>query len=599
MLQSKTRIILLIAWGAVAFLPTERSLLCAMELSLPASVAGAPGSADLLHAVAVEPAAIVLAFRGSGGTLSLFKLAAIWLVFLAWVATADWVNRDGQLTRQNYNVWNGVVCITFLVVLLISLGPFGIPFAVAIVILLVAYAAPTVVYICVRNGNVASHEQVLTPDHLRHLLTGKEKLASYEKGAAVDLAAQGGESERDDSANLLLARQSPGYVTLKDLLADLVHERGDAVMLDRRADSVAVRYQVDGIWHNNEARDPETGEFLIGVMKTLSSLDQNERRKKQTGTFGAKMDAGKFTCRVTCQGTEAGERVVVKLDEGKHSFETLESLGMRSKMRERFLEMIGGDRGFVLFSSLPSGGLTTTVDVSLEETDRLLRNFVAIEDVAKPELEVQNVEVTTYHRAGGEAPATVLPKLLRTYPDVIVVRDLFDAETVKILCAQVEENRLIFASNHGKNAADALLRVLALKVPPRELAGAITAVLYVRLVRKLCPTCRVGYEPTPDLLKKLGIPAGRVEALYREPNPDEVDKVCAECGGIGYLGRTGMFELLVADDGVRQALVKTPKVDLVKKAARAAGMRSLQEEGIVLVAKGITSLPELMRVLKQ
>jgi len=575
-------------------------MLQAMGLPLPLSTMGVPASGDLLPIVATEsPRVILLAFRGSGGYLSLLKLASIWLVFVAWVATADWINRDGQLTRQNYNVWNLVFCMTFLVVLLIVLGPFGIPFVAAIAILLVAYAAPAVAYVYVRNGNVPSHEQVLTPDHLRHLLTGKEKQAAYEKGAAVDLAAEGGSSDRDDAANLLLARQSPGYVALKDLLADLVHERGDAVMLDSRPDSVAVRYQVDGIWHNNEARDPETGELLIDVIKTLAALDRNERRKKQIGTFGAKMDAGKFTCRVTDQGTEAGERVVVKLDEGKHPFETLASLGMRSKMRERFLEIVGGDRGFVLFSSLPAGGLTTTIDVSLEETDQLLRNFVAIEDVAKPELEIENVEVTTYNRAGGETPATVLPKLLRTYPDVIVVRDLRDAETVKILCAQVEENRLSLVSNHGKNAADALLRVLALKVPPRELAEAITAVLYVRLVRKLCPACKVGYEPAADLLKKLGIPQGRVEALYREPNPDEVEKVCPECGGIGYLGRTGMFEFLVADEGVRQTLIKTPKVDLVKKAARAAGMRSLQEEGIVLVAKGITSLPELMRVLKQ
>jgi type II secretory ATPase GspE/PulE/Tfp pilus assembly ATPase PilB-like protein len=135
-------------------------------------------------------------------------------------------------------------------------------------------------------------------------------------------------------------------------------------------------------------------------------------------------------------------------------------------------------------------------------------------------------------------------------------------------------------------------------IPKREFAKAVTAVLCVRLIRKLCETCRVAYEPTPDLAKKLGLPEGKIEALYRTPKPEEAEKPCKDCGGIGYLGRTAMFELLAVDDAVRQVLLKEPKLDLLNKAARAAGMRTFQEEGILLIAKGVTSLAELQRVLK-
>lgn len=123
--------------------------------------------------------------------------------------------------------------------------------------------------------------------------------------------------------------------------------------------------------------------------------------------------------------------------------------------------------------------------------------------------------------------------------------------------------------------------------------------LYQRLIRKLCPDCKVGYTPPSDVLRKLGIPAGKVEQLYRPPKGDEIEKPCKACQGLGYLGRTGLFELLVVNDKIREILIKQPKLPLLKEAARASRQRSLQEEGVLLVAQGTTSLQELTRVLKQ
>jgi len=123
-------------------------------------------------------------------------------------------------------------------------------------------------------------------------------------------------------------------------------------------------------------------------------------------------------------------------------------------------------------------------------------------------------------------------------------------------------------------------------------------VLCIRLIRKLCETCKVAYEPTPDLSKKLGLPEGKVEALYRTPKPEEIEKPCKTCGGIGYVGRTAVFELLLIDDAIRQLLIKEPKLELLRKAAKATGMRTFQEEGVLLIARGVTSLAELQRVLK-
>jgi type II secretory ATPase GspE/PulE/Tfp pilus assembly ATPase PilB-like protein len=249
---------------------------------------------------------------------------------------------------------------------------------------------------------------------------------------------------------------------------------------------------------------------------------------------------------------------------------------------------------------VPEGGATTVTDVSLMETDRLLRDFVSIEEVHHREREMENIDVNTFDASKGESAATILPSLIRKYPNVYVLRDLSDTEAAKLLLGEVrDEDRLLITNVHAKSAPEALLRMLQLKVPHKEFATYVTAVLCTRLIRKLCDACKVGYAPTPDLLKKLGIPAGKIEALYRSPKPEEVEKPCKECGALGFKGRTAIFELLEVDDKMREVMLKKPQLDLARKVARAAGMRPFQEEGLLLVAKGLTSLAELQRVLKE
>jgi type II secretory ATPase GspE/PulE/Tfp pilus assembly ATPase PilB-like protein len=176
--------------------------------------------------------------------------------------------------------------------------------------------------------------------------------------------------------------------------------------------------------------------------------------------------------------------------------------------------------------------------------------------------------------------------------------DLVDAKVAEILCQRAADDKLIITSIRAKEAVEALLRVLLLKVSARDFAPAVMAVLNQRLLRKLCEACKEAYTPTAEMLKKLGIPPGRVEALYRPPQKDEQQPPCEACGGIGYVGRTSIFELLVVDDALREALVKQPDLEMLRKVARKSGHRNLQEEGLLLVAQGITSLAELNRALK-
>ncbi len=548
--------------------------------------------------------------RADGPFTHWFKLLSLWLLFLVWVRSADWVNRDTQIFDLGYGKWNLILFFPFLLLFLLLVCLIA-HFWIAVGALAVCYLATFVPYVVTRNKVVELHQKVFTPDWFRYefaQLAGKvgvkisaERKAEYEKGAPVDLMAIGAPDERDNQANLITARQSPGYIIVKDLIADMVDKRSDRVILDYGQQSVVARHHVDGVWHNSEARDRESGDVMLAVMKTLANLNAAERRKKQEGKFAAKYKEHSYVVPIVGQGVPTGERVMVQLLGGhQDDFRHYADLGMRSKLAEQWAGLMSQDKGLVIIAGVPEGGVTTLTDVSLMETDRLLRDFVAIEEARHRDREIENIDVEIYDASKGQTAASIIPALIRKYPNVYVLRDFSDTEAAKLLLGEVrDEERLVITSVHAKDAPEALLRMLQMKVPQRDFAAVVTAVLCTRLIRKLCDACKVGYAPTPDLLKKLGIPAGKVEALYRVPKPEEIDKPCKECGGLGFKGRTGLFELLVVDDRIREILVKQPKLDLVRKAARLAGMRPFQEEGLLLVAKGVTSLAELQRVLKE
>lgn len=543
--------------------------------------------------------------RGPGFYLSWLKIAVCWLVFLVWVATTDWVNRDAQQHRFNDNRWNSTVFFpfvaSFILLWIIPIFWAGFP------LMLLAFAIPLGWYILFRNNIVAPHEQVLTGDHLRYVFATRlnsigfkfeaERKAGKDIGPPVELTGQGAADERENTAHLIMARQSEGFLPAREILADALQRRAESLMLDYSAQAAAVRFEIDGVWHNGEPRNREEADAALAVLKTLASLNATERRARQQGTFGAKWANVKYTAHLLSQGTKTGERVLIRFDDGSHRFKKLLDVGMRDKLQDQVNDLLKAHAGFVVFSSPARGGLTAMINAALGSADRFTRGWVAVEDVEHAERVVENVAVTTFNSAEGEGPDTVLPRLLRSYPDVIVVRDLVNPETIDLLCDQIEQNRLIISGVRAKDCAEALLRVLAMKPTPSKFIGAVSGVVNGRLVRKLCDTCKEAYAPPPQVLQQLRLPAGKIEAFYRPPQAPE--EVCADCGGIGYYGRTSIFEVLVVDDGVRQALATTPQLDAVRAAARKSGMRSLQEDGILLVVKGVTSLQELMRALKE
>jgi type II secretory ATPase GspE/PulE/Tfp pilus assembly ATPase PilB-like protein len=544
---------------------------------------------------------------GPGFYFSLLKLGATYILFMMWVYTTDWLSTDAQELKLQYRRWNPVVFGTFLgALMLVWVLPW---FAAGYPLLVIAYVAPLASYVVHRNRQVHISERVLTASHIKFWLAGRmavfgvkvdtEEKDPHETGPPVILSARGGASDRDDNVNLLSARQAPGFREARQLLADALYRRGDSIMLDFTQQAASVRHMIDGVWHADDPIEREIADPMLEALKTLCGLDPNDRQKRQEGKFVADYQSVKFDATLASQGTKTGERVIIKLEGEKTQFEDLNEVGMRPKMQEELRGLLGQKQGLLLFSAPPASGLRSTVNVVLRGCDRFVREFMAVEDEAHRYEPVENIMLMTYNSAAGEKQAGVLSKFFLQEPNVAVIRDLDGAETITTVCEEVFNERILISTIRAKDAVDALLRVLALGVRPAKLAKSLTAVTGQRLIRKLCENCKVQYAPAPKVLKQLGIPEGRVQAFHRPPQETEIEEVCPECGGIGYYGRTAIFELAVIDDSVRRVLASSPDADTLRQALRKANMQSLQQEGIVLVAKGITSLPELMRVLKQ
>ncbi|MGH8632161.1 MAG: ATPase, T2SS/T4P/T4SS family, partial [Burkholderiales bacterium] len=374
-----------------------------------------------------------------------------------------------------------------------------------------------------------------------------------------------------NQALLIEARQSPAFVSTKIILADALDNRAEKIMLDYTADAVAIRYYVDGIWHNAapvveipQLKGPplkgppnrEVGDMILAIMKKMANLNIMERRARQEGHFRTEFGGSKFDSTLLSQGTQTGERVLVTFKLITKHIATLEELGMREGLREKVKELIGpGASGIVSYASLPQDGLSAMWIASLRSTDRLMRDFMSIQDQANLEPDIENVEIAKYNLQEGETPDKIMPKLLLKQPEVICMPSIPNGETLGLLTNwSLNEDRphLALVSTRAKDAAETLLRLAALGAPMDNFTKALKGVIYVRLIRKLCEVCREGVQPTPELLARLGIPAGRVQVLYREKQPLPPGQppkkgepaICPACRGVGYRGRTGIYEVL-------------------------------------------------------
>jgi type II secretory ATPase GspE/PulE/Tfp pilus assembly ATPase PilB-like protein len=256
----------------------------------------------------------------------------------------------------------------------------------------------------------------------------------------------------------------------------------------------------------------------------------------------------------------------------------------------------------------PTGaGKSTTLYACLSEIDRYQKNVITIENPV--EYNIDNVTQIEINERAGKTFASELRSILRQDPDVIYIGEIRDQETAEIACQAAQTGHMVFTTLHANDTITALGRLIDLGVPPFLVGSAVSAVLGQRLVRLLCPKCKIRYKPNPELLRKANLPADKIKHFYRAATPDDEEEraenggdgepiVCDHCGGTGYFGRTGIFELLIITDRIRDLIRDNPNLNAIKAEAVKSGMKYLQEDGLRQVIEGRTSIQELLRVCK-
>ena len=401
-----------------------------------------------------------------------------------------------------------------------------------------------------------------------------------------------------DQTRLLTARHSPGFNPARRLVEQALLRHSGTVRLDSQEHSpVTVRYLVDGVWHAGDTTEFEPAAAAIETLETLAGLGEPDVAAT-SGEFAAVYNSRPYDATITSRTTNSGRRVVVDFDIPQRPLVSIADIGVTPQIEAELRTVLDEGRGFLLLSAASDSGLRTTTNVLLNRMDRFQRDAVSLEDCHAGYAAVEAVDLKTYCSARGECPADLLPEVFHRDPHVVVVRDLINGRTVDALCGGLEASgRLVIGTVRAGGCVEALLRVLRLGADREAFAQHVTAVLNQRLIRKLCNACKQPYTPKPHVLRELGIADENDVLLYRRP--PKSDEACPECGGIGYRGRTGLFELLVVGNRVRRQLAESPQSELLAAAATEDGMQCLREEGSRLVADGVTSVTELARVLKR
>lgn len=418
---------------------------------------------------------------------------------------------------------------------------------------------------------------------------------------------------KDEATGLAIAcKQLPGYPIALVVLANAIAGRADRILIDYSAQGAVVRYRVDGMWETLPAMDRVSADSALVVYKKIIGLNPAERRAKQEGKFATNFKDIDWVISFMSMGVPSGERVLFSIDRKKPLLKTLGDLGMRDGMQEQFKAMMNGHGGLVLISAPPTHGLPTTWRIALENADKFVRDWISIENQKEAEPEIINVTQYFYEEGGSETPEAVFEKVRLKQPDVFVLPSLINSSVTEALLDQItKEGKHAVTRVVANDAIDAVIQLLSSQPKhAKTLIKVLQGVLNQRLIRRLCDNCKQPFQPTPQLLQKLGIPPGRVPKLYNPtvpPPPEQrVDakgnpiefEICKRCNGKGYLGRMAIFELLVVNDAMKQAIMKyASKPDELRKFAKSQNHLGFQEEGILACALGTTSLQEIQRLL--
>ena len=389
--------------------------------------------------------------------------------------------------------------------------------------------------------------------------------------------------------------EAPIIRLVNSLLFRAAKERASDIHIEPMERELLVRFRIDGVLHEVIKPPKRYQNSIVSRVKVMGQLNIAEKRLPQDGRIRIKLAGRDIDIRLSTIPCTFGERIVMRLLDKATTILDLPEIGMSTRDMELMDQVIRRSHGIVLVTGPTGSGKTTTLYAALSRINTPDLNILTVEDPV--EYQIRGIGQMAINPKIGLTFAAALRSFLRQDPDVILVGEIRDRETAEIAIQASLTGHLVFSTVHTNDAASAVTRLVDMGVEPFLVASSLTAVMAQRLVRRLCADCREAYRPTAEELKEVGLTP---EAVARAGNPTIYRaKGCDVCGGNGYRGRTGIYEMLMVDDDIRQLALKNVDSGSMKKAGVAKGMRTLLDDGARKVLAGETTLAEVLSVTQE
>ncbi len=375
------------------------------------------------------------------------------------------------------------------------------------------------------------------------------------------------------------------------IIKDSILRRASDIHIEPEEKKAVVRARIDGVLHETFVFDDEIYQALNTRIKLLGGLDISERRKPQDGRFSLEVEGKLYDFRLSSTPTIYGESLVMRILDREKALLRLEELGFEDENLEAFENMIHSPYGIVLITGPTGSGKTTTLYAALNEIKNISNKVMTIEDPVEYRLPlVQQVQV---NEKAGLTFAVAVKSFLRQDPDVMLIGEIRDFDTLNAAAQASLTGHLVFSTLHTNDAPGAITRLVQMGLKPYMIADATIGIVAQRLVRKICPYCKAPYKPPQAVLKKIEKYLPQEYTFYK-------GKGCSKCDFTGYFGRTMISEILTIDDEIAKMISEgANKYEIFQYATRHTGFKPMIHDGIKKALKGVTTIEELLRVTKE
>jgi general secretion pathway protein E len=388
--------------------------------------------------------------------------------------------------------------------------------------------------------------------------------------------------------------EAPIIRLVNSILSQAVRDRATDIHIEPFERTLQVRYRIDGILHEVLTPPKRLQSSIISRLKIMADLNIAERRLPQDGRIAIRVRNRGIDIRVSVVPTAFGERLVLRLLDKSSTLLGLEEIGFPPDLFETYTHLIQRSHGIILVTGPTGSGKTTTLNATMQRINAPEMNIITVEDPI--EYQINGVGQIQVNPKIDLTFANGLRSILRQDPDVIMVGEIRDRETVEIAIQASLTGHLVFSTLHTNDSASAITRLLDMGVEPFLISSSVLAMMAQRLVRVLCPACREPMQPDPETLSELGIAADHYaqhgKQFYRA-------RGCNACRSTGYKGRMGIYEMLMMDDTIRALVMQRANANTIKTTAVQGGMRTLLQDGAEKVLQGHTTAAEVLRVTQE